>query len=130
MQVHKDPTAIIERKVQRSLRKTKHKIPSFLYSKIYPTGSSPGQFYGTAKLRKVKDNGTVEGLHLRLITSNIGATTYKLATYLAQILKPLGQLQCTIKSSKSFMKKLKKKKSFLDIKWCHFIKDHYLPIFT
>ena len=73
------------------------------FSKIYPIGSSPGRFYGTAKLYKVKDNGTVEGLHLRRTASNFGTTTYELATYLAQILKPLGQLQYTIKSSKSFM---------------------------
>ena len=35
---------------------------------------------------------------------------YKLAKYLAQILKPLGQSQYTIKSSSSFMKTLKKQK--------------------
>ena len=81
-----------------------------LYSKIYPTGSSPGRFYGTAKLNKLKDNGTVEDLPLRPIISNIGTATYKLAKYLAQILKLLGQSQYTIKSSKSFMKTLKKQK--------------------
>ena len=34
----------------------------------------------------------------------------KLAKYLAQILKPLGQLQYTIKRSKLFIKTLKKQK--------------------
>ena len=38
LQVDKDPTASIERKVQKTLRKIKDKIPSLLYSKIYPTG--------------------------------------------------------------------------------------------
>ena len=38
LQVDKDPTASIERKVQRTLRKIKDKIPSLLYSKIYSTG--------------------------------------------------------------------------------------------
>ena len=42
LQVDEDPTASIERKVQRTLSKIKDKIPSLLYSKIYPTGSSPG----------------------------------------------------------------------------------------
>ena len=56
LQVDKDPTASIERKVQRTLRKTKDKIPSLLYLKIYPSVSSPGQFYGTAKLHKFKGN--------------------------------------------------------------------------
>ena len=39
LQVDKDPTASIERKVQITLRKIKDKTPSLLYSKIYPTGS-------------------------------------------------------------------------------------------
>ena len=99
LQVDKDPTASIERKVQRTLRKRKYKITSLLYSKIYPTGPSPGRFYGTAKLHKLKDSGIVEDLPLRPIISNIETTTYELAKYLAQILKLLGQLQYTIKSS-------------------------------
>ena len=110
LQVDKDPTASIERKVQRTLRKIKDKIPALLYSKVYPTRSSPGRFYGTAKLHKVKDNGTAEDLPLRPIISNIRTATYELAKYLAQTLKPVGQLQYTIKSSKSFIKALKKQK--------------------
>ena len=66
--------------------------------------------YGTAKLHKLKDNGTVEDLPLRPVISTIGTATYELAKYLVQILKPLGQWQYTIKSSKSFMKTLKKQK--------------------
>ena len=119
LQAHKDPTASIERKVQRTLRKIKDKTPSLLYSKIYSTGLSPGRFYGTAKLHKVKDNGTVEDLPLRPITSNIRTATYELAKYLDQILKPLGQSQYTIKSSKSFIKHCRNKRSLMDIKWCH-----------
>ena len=38
------------------------------------------------------------------------AATYELAKYLAQILKPLGQSQYTIKSSKLFIKTRKKQK--------------------
>ena len=79
LQVDKDPTASIERKVQRTLRKIKDKIPALLYLKLYPTGSSPGLFYGTAKLHKVKDNGTVEDLPLRPIILNIRTATYELA---------------------------------------------------
>ena len=100
LQVDKDSTASIERKVQRTLRKIKDKIPALLYSKMYPTGSSSGRFYGTATLHKVKDNGTVENLPRRPIISNIRTATYELAKYSAQILKPLGQSQYTIKSSK------------------------------
>ena len=71
LQVDTDPTASIERKAQRILRKMKNKIQALLYS-------------------------------------NIRTATYALAKYLAEILKPLGQSQYTIKSSKSFIKTLKK----------------------
>ena len=110
LQVDKDPSASIERKVQWTLRKIKDKILSLLYSKIYPAGSSLGQFYSTSKLQKVIDNGTVEDLPLRPIFWYISTASYELAKYLAQILKPLGQLQYTIKRSKSFIKTLKKQK--------------------
>ena len=110
LQVDKDPTASTEKKLQRTLRKIKDKILALLYSKIYPTRSSPGRFYGTAKLNKVKDNGTVEDLTLRPIISIIRTDTYELAKYLDQILKPRGQSQYTIKSSKWFIKTLKKQK--------------------
>ena len=87
LQADKDPTASIERKVQRTLRKIKDKIPALFYSNVYPTGPSSGRFYDTAKLHIVKDNGTVP---LRPIISKIGTATYELANYLAKIIKPLG----------------------------------------
>ena len=108
MEIDYDPTAYIEGKVQRTLRKIKNKLPSFVYSKIYPTGSSPGKFYGTAELHKVPNNSTVEHLQLRPIISNIGTATYDLAKYLAQLLKLLSESQYTIKNCKTFTKRLKK----------------------
>ena len=107
-EIDHDPTAYIEGKLQRTLRKIKNKLPSSVYSKIYLTGSSPREFYGTAKLHKVPNNSTVEYLLLRPIISNIGTATYNLAKYLAQLLKPLSELQYTIKNSKTFTKRLKK----------------------
>ena len=108
-EIDHDPTAYIEGKVQRTLSKIKNKLPSFVYSNIYPTGSSPGKFYGTAKLHKVSNNSTVEHLPLRPITSNIGImTTYDLAKYLAQLLKPLSKSQYTITNTKTFTKSLNK----------------------
>ena len=73
-EIDHDPTAYIEGKAQRTLRKIKNKLPSFVYSNIYPTGSSPGKFYGTAKLHKVSNNSTVEHLPLRAVISNIRTT--------------------------------------------------------
>ena len=53
---------------------------------------------------------TVYDLPLRPNTSNIGTAMYELAKYLAQTLKLLDQLQYRIKSSKLFLKTLKKQK--------------------
>ena len=104
-----DPTAYIEEKAKRILRKITNKLPSFVYLKIYQTASLPGKFYGTAKLHKVSNNSTVEHLPLRPITFNIGImTTYDLAKYLAQLLKPLSKSQYTITNTKTFTKSLNK----------------------
>ena len=107
-EIDHNPTAYIEGNVQRTLRKIKKKLSLFVYSKIYRTGPSPRKFYRTAKLNKVPNNSTVEDLPLRPIISNIGTATYDLAKYLAQLLKPLSELQYTIKDSKTFTKRLKK----------------------
>ena len=74
-EIDHDPTAYIEGKVQRPLSKIKNKLPSFVYSKIYPTGSLPGKFYGTAKLHKISNKSIVEHLPLRAIIFNIGTAT-------------------------------------------------------
>ena len=44
----------------------------------------------------------------RAAISNIGTATYDIAKYLAQLLKPLRKLHCTIKNSKTFTERLKK----------------------
>ena len=59
-----DPNKTLESKVQRNLRKMKSK-------KLYPTGSCPGKFYGTAKIHKVPVNGNIDDLSIRPIASNI-----------------------------------------------------------
>ena len=50
-----DPTKIIQRKVQNALRKMKSKLSINKYKRKYPTGSSPGKFYGTAEIHKLSD---------------------------------------------------------------------------
>ena len=67
----------------------------------------PENFYGNAKLQKLPNNGTVDQLLLRPIIFNTEASTYDLAKYLNQQLKPL---QYTIKNGKSLTKRLKKMK--------------------
>ena len=44
-----DPTKAVENKIKRALRKIKHKLSKQDYIRLYPTGSAPGKFYGTAK---------------------------------------------------------------------------------
>ena len=104
----KDPTHTTERKIQRVVRKTKLKLPSNIYSKIYPTGSAPGKFYGTAKIHKLSQNDTINKLPLRTIVSNIGTATYHLSKYLPELLSPLSESEYTIKNSKHFVEKIKK----------------------
>ena len=96
------------------------------YSKIYPTWSSPGKFYGAAKLHKAPKNDTVEQLPLRTIISNIGTVTYNLAKYLAQLLKPLSESQYTIKDGKKFKKSSRKWQFLLNTKWYHLMQYHSL----
>ena len=85
VQLQKDPTSFFKRKVQSMLRKIKHKLPTDVYAKLHPTGSSPGKFYGTAKVHKLAINDTVEELPLRPVVSNLNTATYQLACYLAKI---------------------------------------------
>ena len=77
------------------------------YRQLYPTGSKPDRFYGTAKLHKLPLNGTIEALPIGSIVSNIGTVSYRLPKYLAQILSPLEQSTYTIKSTFDLMGKIK-----------------------
>ena len=66
-----DPNKTLESKVQRNLRKMKSRFTEQEYKKLYPTGSCPGKFYGTAKIHKVPVNGNIDDLSIRPIASNI-----------------------------------------------------------
>ena len=89
-------------------RKWKLKLPSNIYSKIYPIGSAPGKFYGTAKIHKLSQKDTINELPLRRTLSNIGTATYHLSKYLAELLSTLSESGYTIKSTKYFVEKIKK----------------------
>ena len=104
----KEPTYATERKIQRVVRKMKLKLPSSIYSKIYPTCSAPGKFYGTAEIHKLSPNNTINDLPLRPIVSNIGTATYHSSKYLAKLLSPLSESEHTIKNTKYFVEKIKK----------------------
>ena len=70
VEIDHHPTAYIEGKVQKTLRKVKTKQPLFVYSKIYLTEFPREKFSGTAKLHKVPNNSTVEQLSFRQIISS------------------------------------------------------------
>ena len=81
-----DPTKTTERKVQNTLRKIKSKLSINEYKRIYPTGSSPGKLYGTAKIHKLSDRDGIQILPIRQIISNLNTAIYHLAKYLAKLL--------------------------------------------
>ena len=100
--LNEDPTATTEWKSQRILRKIKQKLPKEVYQKLYPTGSSPGKFYGTSKIHKLPPNQSIDELPLRPIMWNINTVKYELARYLAKVLSPLSQSDFKVSSSKEF----------------------------
>ena len=102
-----DPTCSTERKVQNSLRKVKKHLPEKTYKKLYPTGSRPGQFYGLAKIHKLKEGQGIDDLPLRPIISNIGTATYQIAKYLASLLSPLSKSDFTVSSTNEVVETLK-----------------------
>ena len=80
------------------------------YNKVYPTGSNAGKLYGTAKIHKLPELGTVDQLPLRPIVSNIGNTSYYLAKDLAKILAPLSKSEYTVQNTKDFVNFIKPQK--------------------
>ena len=103
VRLNEDPTKTNERKVQRMLRKIKPNLTDQEYKRLYPSGSAPGKFYGTAKLHKISINDDVDKLLIRPIISNIGTPTYQLA----KILSPLANSEYIVTSTKDFIEKIK-----------------------
>ena len=104
-----DKRKSIEEVVQKTLFAMKTDFGEDTYLNIYPSGSNPGKFYGTAKIHKVdlQDTNSIEELPLRPIISNIGTATHKTAQYLSKLLAPLGKSIYTVESSKQFVDKIK-----------------------
>ena len=100
------PTKKTEEKIQWVLWKIKS-FSAQEYSTIYPTGSCPRKFYGTAKVHKLPESKNVDQLPIRPIIYNIGTATHQLAKYLAKLLFPLSQSQYTVKSTKDFTDKIR-----------------------
>ena len=110
IQLDNDPTKAIEGKIQRSICKIRNNLTRQEYSRLYPTGSSPGKLCGTAKRHKLKKGSSVDDLPLRPIISNVGTTSYQLAKYLAKLFSLLSKSQYTVNSTKEFIEMIKKER--------------------
>ena len=66
-----DPTAAAEQKIQNLLRKIKSKFSEQEYKRLYPTGSAPARFYGTAKIHKLKNDRGVDEQQYDLLSPTI-----------------------------------------------------------
>ena len=106
----KNPTVSYETKIQRILRKMKSRFTFQEYNKVYPTGSNAGIFYGTPKIHKQPELGTVDQLLLRPIVSNIGTASYYCVKNLATISVPLSKSKYTVENTKDFFSFNKPKK--------------------
>ena len=93
--------------MQRVLGKTKCHLEKKEYKKLYPTGSKPGLFYGTAKVHKLKIGEGLKEQTVRPIISNTGTATYKTAKYLNTLLTPLTKSQYNILSTDNLIEKIK-----------------------
>ena len=96
--------------IQKAVRKIKNKLSPKEYLNIYPTGSSPGKFYGTAKKHKLTPTGTIDDLPILLIISNIGTASYQLAKYLAKLLPPRSKSEYTVDNNVEFINDIKSEK--------------------
>ena len=103
-----DPTKSFQTKIQTTLRKMKTSFAKNVYTKIYPSSSQPGLFFGLAKVHKVPINSeNVEDLPLRPVISNCGTATYEVSKHLASVLAPLTKNVYTVNDTRDFINKLK-----------------------
>ena len=95
------PIATEEKSVQNYLRRYfKTSMDSQLYSKSYPSGSSPGKLYGMCKVHK-------ENYPMRPVVSMIGTPQYGLAKVLDNWIKPYIPNKYALQSTDEFLQNLK-----------------------
>lgn len=104
--LNKDPTKAMERKVQNILRRINSKLTINEQKQQYPSGSSPGNFYGTAKIHKLCNNDDVEHSPIQPIICIIGTATYHLAKCLAKLISPLSFSEYTVSSTNNFVRNI------------------------
>ena len=80
------------------------------YLDIYPTGSSSGKFYDTAKKYKLTPTENIGDLPIRPLISNIGTASYQLDKYLDKLLYPLSKSEYTVENNIEFINNIKSEK--------------------
>ena len=98
----------MESKVQWKIQKIKSKLSEQEYKKLYPTGSCPGNFYGTSKTHKHPVNSDINEVPIESIVSTLNTATYNLAKYI--LLSPLQQSRNTVKNNKELIEEFKQQK--------------------
>ena len=84
-------------------------MPQNVSSTLFPSGSCPGKFYGTAKIHKFLTNN-FDDLPPRPIISNIKTATYQTEKYLAKLLSLLDTSEYIISNIKRSVKQIRKMK--------------------
>ena len=95
--LQKDPTKILENKMQRTLRKIKQHLDENKYKRMYPTGSR----------HKLQNGEGLNELTMPPIISNIGTATYETAKILNSLLQPLGKSNRSILNTEAFVNQFK-----------------------
>ncbi|XP_069977499.1 uncharacterized protein [Penaeus vannamei] len=90
----------LEDKLNRLLRPIKETINEATYNSILASGSRPGCLYGLPKVHKT-------GTPLRPIVSSINTFNYKLAKFLAKIIKPVTTNEYTTANTLEFVNEIK-----------------------
>ena len=70
-----DPTKKKWGKNTMNFMKMKNRLSPQEYLCLYPSGSCPGKFYGTAEVQKISENDTVNELPIRSIVSKFWTVT-------------------------------------------------------
>ena len=105
-----DLTKSLERKVQQTLQKIRHKFEENEYKKLYLTGSRPGLFYGKPKAHELKHHQQqqrFEEFKMRPIISTIGTRNHEIAKYFNKLLTPLSKSDCNISNTEDLIRRLR-----------------------
>ena len=71
-------------------------------NKVCPIGSNAGKFYGTSKIHKLPELGTVDLYLLCPIVSNIDNALYYFVKYITKILAPFRKSEYIVQNTKDF----------------------------